>query len=239
MNPEFRSAVAALVLSLTASLLSACGGGGGSDSTSNTGSTAQTLSFPMLSALQTDTANGSTVNYTVSGSCSGTATVIDAKPVAATFEGAPALAVQSTLTINVTNCTPASTASTTIEYFDANYLPLGDAEAGVDYGVYDAPVNVPVNVKVGDSGALGTEKLYTDSTKTTVLGTMSQSYSIQPDTASTAIIDVVARIYDTGNALLMTTESRSRIDATGHDTPVGIDIQYSTNSTTHLVLTPA
>jgi 5-enolpyruvylshikimate-3-phosphate synthase len=88
---------------------------------------------------------------------------------------------------------------------------------------------------VGNTGILGTETLYTNSTKTVRNGTVTTSYVVEPDTSSTAIINLIGRIYNASGTLTQTEQDRYRINATGNLTPVSANIQYS--NTTNLVLT--
>lgn len=90
---------------------------------------------------------------------------------------------------------------------------------------------------VGNTGTIGTETLYTNSSKTVGDGTSLVSYVVEADTASTAIINLINRRYNAGGTLIATEQDRYRIDAAGNLTPVSADIQYSYTSSTHLVLT--
>lgn len=88
---------------------------------------------------------------------------------------------------------------------------------------------------VGNTGTIGTQTLYTNSTKTVGNGTSVVSYVVEADTATTAIINLIDRSYNAGGTLIATEQDRYRIDAVGTLTPVSADIQYSYTSTTHLV----
>jgi hypothetical protein len=90
---------------------------------------------------------------------------------------------------------------------------------------------------VGHTGTIGTETLYTNSSKTVGNGIIVSSYVVEPDTATTAIINLIARSYNVGGTLIGTEQSRFRIDVAGALTPVSTDIQYAYTSSAHLVLT--
>lgn len=228
----------AFFATVTASLLYGCGGGGGSGSPAATGPVASTNSFLLQTAYKALIANGLTKNFTISGTCSGSGTKTSAPATtAATFEGAPALSGTATLTLSYTNCTPATTAQTSIGYFDSNYVPLGFNSVGVNYGVYPTSPTIPTSVTVGGTATIGTENLYTDSTKTTSTGTISSSYVVEADTSTTAIVNLIAKIYNAAGTLTATEQDRYRIDANSTLTPVSIDIQYANTSTNHLVFT--
>ena len=135
-----------LLLTLSTTLLAACGGGGG-----DAGVAPTVTNFPLLAGYKVLTAAGATNNYTVTGSCSGTATIADSAAVAAAFEGINGYSTTSNATINVPNCTPASNSSTSTSYYDTNYTPLGSSTPGSEYAkVVAAPPSLPASVKVGD-----------------------------------------------------------------------------------------
>jgi hypothetical protein len=130
----------------------------------------------------------------------------------------------------------ASSATSFTSYYDTNYIPLGFNSVGV-YGVYlTAPV-FPASVIVGNTGIIGTVTLYTDSTKTTGNGREDLSYVIEPDTASTAIVNVISKLYNATPALIATEQNRFSIATTGALVPISTDIQYANISTLHLVFT--
>jgi hypothetical protein len=221
-----------LLLALSAALLTACGGGGG-----DAGVAATVTSFPLLAGYKALTAAGATNNYAVTGSCSGSATITDSAAVAAVFEGVSGYSTTSTATVNLTNCTPASNSSTNTSYYDTNYTPLGSSTPGSEYAkVVTVPPPLPASVKVGDTGVYATFTVYTDSTKTTVTGSRVFSYAVEPGMSNTAIVNVIAKDYDTANQLLFTQQSRYRMAADGTLTSTSIDAQSST-STLHLLLT--
>jgi len=216
-------------------LLSACGGGGGG--TAATGPVTSTLSFPLKSAYSALVASGFTKSFTVSGTCSGTANLTEAAATGgATFEGVSGqLSAARTITINLTNCTPASTATTSTSYYDTNYVPLGSNTVGGNYGVYLTPPTIPTSVMVGDTGTVGTRTNYTNSTKSVLAGQGVDSYVVEPDTASTAIVNLISKTYNASSVLTGTEQDRYRIAATGAATLISIDIQYANGSTTHLI----
>jgi hypothetical protein len=217
-------------------LLTACGGGGGSSTPA--GPVTSTQSFPLQTGYKSLIANGLTKSFTVSGSCTGSGTKTSAPATtAATFEGVSGLSAVATLTMTLTGCVPSSIAQTATVYFDSNYVQLGLNSVGVNYGVWPTAPAVPASVTVGGTGIIGTMNLYTDSTKATSNGRQDLSYVIEADTASTAIVNLIAKIYNASNVLTATEQDRYRISAVGTLTPVSIDIQYANGNTTHLILT--
>ena len=216
--------------------LSACGGGG--DAAAPAGTTTSSLSLPLKSAYAAAVASGYSKTYAVSGTCNGTAT--DTRGAAsggASFEGASGvLSAVQTLTISFTNCTPVSTAATATDYYDTSYNPLGSSIVGSAYHVYPAALTIPASVTVGSTGTIGTSNNYSSSSKTTLLGQTAISYVVEPDTATTAIVNLITRTTDAAGHLTSTEQDRYRIAATGAAVPVSIDIQYAFTSTTHLFL---
>src|SRR5450830_1043929 len=208
-----------------AALLSACGGGGsGSDSTPVTGPVTSTLSFPLKSAYSALVANGYTKSYIVSGSCKGIASEVTAPATGGqTFEGLPGqLSTALTLSINLTTCTPASVTATVNTYYDTNFTPLGFSSVGV-YSVYLPPLSIPASIMVGDTGTIGTTADFTDSSKITLAGKTVVSYVVEPDTASTAIVNLIFKTFDNSENLTSTEQDRYRISSTGALTPVSKD----------------
>ena len=215
--------------------LAGCGGGG---SSTPPGPVVSTLSFPLQSAFKSFVANGATKTFTVSSGCSGSGNRASAPAnTAATFEGVAGFSAVQSLTMSLTNCTPASTAVTYTSYYDANYIPLGFNSVGVNYGVYlTAPV-IAASVTVGNTGTIGTTTLYTDSTKAVGNGRQDLSYIVEADTASTAIVNLIAKVYNSGSVLTSTEQVRYRIASTGALVPISDDIQYANTSTLHLIIT--
>jgi len=52
-------------------------------------------------------------------------------------------------------------------------------------------LTIPTTVKVGDTGSIGTETKYTDSTKVTPSGVTVMSYIVEADTTSSAIVNLI------------------------------------------------
>jgi hypothetical protein len=226
----------ALAATLCTALLSACGGGGGSAGTTPTGNT---IAFPLQAGYKALVSNGYSINFAVSGGCSGTATQVNQPAAPApTFEGVSAVAAVSTQTIDFSNCTPAHTVGTETEYFDANYASLGSAIGGNEYGVYPTPATFPVSVKVGDAGSYGTEILFSDSSKLAQTGRAVRTWRVDADTANTAIGTLTTQVYDLASQLDYTQESRYRMAADGMLTILSVDVQYAGTNALHLVLTP-
>jgi hypothetical protein len=214
--------------------LTACGGGGGGGAS---GPVSSTNTFDIRAGIARLTASGFSTTLTVSGTCSGTFALTSGPATTNTvFEGSAALSRSSVASLTVSNCTPASNVGTTTSYFDSNYVPLGFAIVGGDYGVWTSPPSLPNNARVGDVAVVGTINKYTNSTKSTPSGTQQNSYVIEADTATTAIANLISKTYNASNVLTSTEQDRYRIAADGSLTLISIDIQYANGSTTHLVM---
>lgn len=214
-----------------AALLSACGGGG-SDSTPAPGPVTSTLSFPLKSAYSALVANGYTKSYDVSGSCNGFASEVTAPATGGqTFNGVSVpWSTALTLSINLTTC--ASITATINTYYDTDYTPLGFSSVGV-YSVYLPPLSIPTSIMVGDTGTIGTTADFKDSSKIAPVGKTVVSYVVEPDTASTAIVNLIFKTSDILGNLTSTEQDRYRISSTGALTPVSKD---TLTATTHLIL---
>jgi hypothetical protein len=226
------SARSGIVLVCFTLLLSGCGGGGG-----GTGPVSSTLSFPLKSGMAASVQQGGSTDFSVSGTCSGTANMISSTPIPATFETVTGLSVLNAFSMNLPNCIPPYIYGTSTDYFDSNYNPLGTIDSSGNYAVYQTPPTIPVSVKVGDAGMIGTEKYYTDDTKNFLVSQDEISYVIEPDTANTAIVNIIDRSYDVSGTLTFTEQDRYRIKADGSLSPISADLQYANGSSTHLVLT--
>jgi hypothetical protein len=232
-------------------LLVACGGGGGSSggaAPSGSGTVTSASAFDVHSGYQARISAGASDNYTVTGSCAGTATITNGATAPATFEGVSALSASQTATVTFTNCSPSVSTASGTNYYDSSDALLGTvvlnpvSQATIEYARWSAtttPAPLPTAAKVGDAGTLTTLTTYSDSTKTTVTGQRIFSYSLEADTASTAILNLVQKTYDASNTLLITQQSRYRVAANGSLTVLTIDVQYSGSSTAHLVYTKA
>jgi outer membrane protein assembly factor BamB len=218
---------------LTAVMLASCGGGGGG----GTGPVTSTLQFPLKSGMAASDQQSGSRDFSVSGTCSGTANITSSAPVPATFETVTGVSVQSTVSMNLPNCNPSYLYGNVTDYYDSNYNPLGTIDSSGNYGVYTTPPAIPVSVKVGDAGTIGTKKYFKDNTKIFLVSRDEISYVIEPDTANTAIVNMIDKSYDPSGVLTSTEQDRSRILANGTLIPISADLQYANGSTTHLVLT--
>ncbi len=210
-------------------VLAACGGGGGSSSTPATSSP---ISFSLAAANMGLTKNGYSYTANITGSevvsgvsyvVTGTDSVTDASAVSATFEGQPALlntyVSVSNLTVSTASgvfVTSTSSIYTEQDYSTTtSYVPLGYTSPGI-YAVVQGTSTVPATVQVGDTGLLANANIYSDSTKSILIGTSQTTYLVEPDTtANAAIFNITTKTYDASNNLIESAQDRWRIDTAG------------------------
>jgi hypothetical protein len=209
--------------------LTACGGGGGGSGTPvSTGPIASTNAFNLQSGFTALVSAGYSKTFTLTGSCAGSLSITEGPATTATtFEGNTAISSTRSTTMTLANCTPASASATSIQYYDSNYMPKGSQVQGGDYAVYTAPLTISTAAKVGDVVVVGTANLYTSSAKTTSTGRVDETYVMEADTATTAIINFIDKTYDSSNTLLSTEQDRYRVAANGSLTPLSVDVQLT------------
>lgn len=213
-NTYYLTALAAVTLYLTA-----CGGGG-----DDGGPTASTLAFPVGAGAKADVLASQTTNYTVSGSCSGTARVAKAAPTNAVFEGKQAASSTATLTVSLTNCSPSNMTQNQVNYYDAtHYGLLGVTVPGSSYDVVVGPVPFPATVKVGDSGTLWTLNNYSSSSKTTSTGKTVITYAVDADTTTTATLSTTFTTTNASGQVTGSQIAKTRIAQDGSMAPITLD----------------
>lgn len=209
---------AAVVL---AGFLTACGGGGDGNTWSPVASTEvfQLKTAWDNMARDTTTRSFSLSGTNVGGALSGTGTLAQDGLFGTVFEGIAAQQ-KTTGVVAVITRTYLGTSTTmtlrvsTNSYYDGNYLPLGTSSSD-DYTVVDGGVSIPQTARIGDSGTAYSEKRYADSSKSTLLGTTTYTYSLQADTASTAIARIVGVEKDNGGTPIGTQTLLYRITPAG------------------------
>ena len=209
-------------------LITACGGG--SSETTTTSTVASTESF-MLKAAIANALQAGANNITINGFMSGTAitgsgTVTRGTLSSGTFEGASLFQQTTTSTIKITvSGVTVPFNDTTVEWYDSNYIPIGDSD-GDEYTVVNGTPIIPTTVKVNDTGILYTANRYSDSTKTTLLGNSSVSYVVQADTATTALLKFINKETDTNGDIIIYTQL-SRITPAGTNTLIKRTVEDS------------
>ena len=186
----------AILISSLVVLLSACGGGG-SSSSSAPPSTAQ---YPVDSAYSAVAQMNQTYNLTSTlGNNTFTLNIIYAPGVMSSFNGQPAYT--ATLTSILSEDGVLITSNVETEYFTISpYFPLGAINANGRVTVNTNQTPLPVYATEGQSNLYDTNTTYTDNTLTTVYSIASSTWSLSPDTSTTAFscINMVGTIIGVG-----------------------------------------
>ena len=194
------------------SLLAACGGGGGGSS----GPVASTSAFNVLAAYVSTFTNPSTNTFRVTGTSgsnqiTGSGTATTGNVTSGTFEGLASLQRTTTVTGSfLVNGTSYPLAGSTVSWTDSNYVPRGES-GGSEYIVITGTPTLPTSVHVGDTGPVYTANRYTSSTKTTPLGTLTTTYVVEADTASTALVTLINTYKSTSNVTTKVATAQFRI----------------------------
>ena len=206
---------AILLLALSVVSLAGCGGGGGGGTS---GPVASTDTFQLKTAyLNSLSSSSSTWNLsgTVSSvSGTGSGTIVFSNLTSSTFEGASCLQQTTTLSGNFTaNGVTVPFGGTSVDYYDNSYDYLGSS--GNTYSVVTSAFNLPDTAKVNDTGIIFVENEYADITKAVLLGTETVSFTIEADTASTAILKLITVEKDLSNNVVSTDITTARITPSG------------------------
>ncbi len=176
-----------------AAALVGCGGGGSTAVSAPAPATPVVQTFNLSTAWTAYWANTTTLAGTVvatQNGQSGTAIYTEDRSalVAATFEGQAAFRKTIVGTITPTSGSPVTVSED--QFFDANSNFLGASGASTGYSVVTFRPTIPTALKVGDSGNWYSAIGYTNSSKTGTAGILTQSYSVQADTADSVLFVV-------------------------------------------------
>ena len=224
---------------LSAALLSGCGGGGG-DAGAAPVVTPPNLNFALSTGYQAHIASGSDDNFTLSGSCGGTATIKTDPVVVATFEGVNGFSSAQVSTVSFNNCSTTAPRVTGKTYYTATYTPIGLAIDGGEYAKYETlPTGLPASVKVGATGTIVTYLSYNDNTQAVRNGKRILTYIIEEDASkTTAILNLVTTSVDLAGATQSVQQSRYHMAESGALTLASITVDFNDAAKTKLVFTP-
>ena len=131
-----------------------------------------------------------------------------------------------------------------IIYHDSDYHYLAEisqshtsGSADWDYGSYtvvNEKRSTPVTIHANDFGSLSSMTVYKDKTKTLKLGTITSSYVVEPDTATSVIYRISERHYGKSSNFIRSIEGRYRFDTAGNCTLVSWD-NRNKKSTLHFI----
>lgn len=194
--------------------IAGCGGGG-----DDSAPVASTETFQLKTAFIASITNSSSSTFTLSGTSSGisvtgSGTIVDSSLTPDTFEGINCFKQVSTLTGTISaNGNTIPIGSTGTNFYDENSNYLG--YSGELYSVVVGSMTIPVTAKVNDTGILFTEQEYSSSLKSILLGTNTVSFSIEPDTSTTALLKIITTEKNVTNAVVSTDISVYRITPSG------------------------
>jgi hypothetical protein len=230
-----KNTIKLILATASVALLTACGGGGGGDG-GTPAPVASADTFP-LTTVYANTLQSSSNTYSISGVVNGVAvtgsgTVTRGALSSGTFEGSSAQQRTTTSTGSIVangQTIPLNTSS--IGWFDSNYLPLGSS-GGEEYVVVVGSAVIPATVRVSDTATVYTANRYSDSSKTVLLGTDTVSYVVEADTATTALLTLISTERDTSNTLTSTSAQQVRITPSGTFTRIKETLLEGSNTLT-------
>jgi hypothetical protein len=224
-----------LLIATTALLMvAACGGGG---SSTGAGITSSTEIFQVRNAFTSYVTNTSTYNGTLSGTVSGspisgTFQINQGALVTTTFEGIAALRKPFSSTLNFTlNGQSRQLQSSDSEFYREDYLPLGKTSDD-SYEVVVGNTAIPTTARVGDSGDLYVQTIYSSSAKNTITGRVFLSFVLEPDTATTAILKLIEVEKNPSNVVESTATVSFRITPAGQITRIAETLVSSESNIT-------
>ena len=207
-----------------------------SGSGSSASPTSSTEIFQLRAGYASYLASAGTKPFTLAGtasgiSISGSGTSSAGNLSSTTFEGQSAQAQTTTTTGTLTangQSTPLTATSTT--YVDGNYNPLGFD--GSQYEVVTSSISIPTTARVNDSAVWYQSTRYTDSSKTTVLGTTTASFVLEAETAFTALLKIIEVERNTSNTVTSTNTITFRMTPAGVLTRLSETLVEGTTSLT-------
>ena len=190
------------------------------------------LTFNLQQAFVGAIQSGQSLKLNVSGTCLGTYVTNTTTPTPATFESIVGYSTTTTATRTLSNCTPAVSQDTELVYYNAAYMPTGDVDSGLSlYGKYTPVPTIPTSASVGASGTLSTVQFWTDASKATAAGSVTVSYSLLPDTTTTAIARLTMAFYNPVSVLQYTITKNYRLDNSGALQVIGMSVAYAGGAT--------
>lgn len=211
-------------------VLSGCGGGGSSSSVPSNQAT-----YDFAAALKTLVIAGQNISFSISNSngCQGTGTyVVGPVSAGASFEGSGALSSVSVISGQFSNCTPASFSETATNFYSpVSYQPIG-YRAPQSYVTYANSTMIPSSIKVGDVGLIGLTSRYSDSSKSILTGTQELSYTVEADSATSAMVTLHIKTYNTSKTLESTQLTKYKIDTANTMTLVSMTVQMASGVNT-------
>jgi|GEM_PF-956867 hypothetical protein len=218
---------------VTAFLIASCGGGGGGDSTASP-VPATPVTVPLLTAIANSTNNSSSKTFTVSGYYSSTGNTLTGSgtrnvsaAISAVLSGVSYLkqTTVTTGTATALNATVLNLNTSGITYANPSTYATVIVDNTNPYSVIN-PYTYPATVTTGDAGQFATGVTYSNSSKTTVTGSITQSYQVLANTTTSVLIKVITNVYNISNALTLQSISTFSITTSGAISLISLE-QYS------------
>lgn len=219
------------------SLITGCGGGGGGGDSPSSSTVTSTSNFPLATIYVNYLVNSSSANFSLTGTVNqvpvtGSGTATTGQLTNAVFEGKNSLSKASTVTGTITaNNQTIPLSTTSLRFVDFNYNLLGLSSSSDYTVVTQFNTLISNSAKVNDTAILYTANVYSDSRKTILLGTLQESFVLEPETAETAILKLIDTKKDTQNNVTQVNTVAFRVTPTaGFVRLYETAIDYSNNT---------
>jgi len=218
---------------MLAAMLVACGGGGGggggpAQTAAPATATTPQSAVPAAKVTEFDLAGAhatylaGSVHYTFSGRATGLGEVIDIQgfadvsaPVASSFNGIPTLRKTTSAAVVGTDRRGASQTqrSSADRHYDSNYRHIATVTSGTagNFEIVTMAV-LPAKVQPGASGEWSTSIAYSDAALTRVINTATSRYTIQRESETTALLNVISTATVNGARVELTDRYRLQND---------------------------
>ena len=206
-------------------LLVACGGGGGggSSSSSTTPAPATAVTVPLLAAIQSSVSTSHAYNFNVTGYWATTGNTLTGSGSRTVSAGVSSVVSGTTYTkvtgttlgsATAVNGTVLNLNTTGLEYLNPTTYASVIIDDGDAYAVYST-YTYPTTVTSGDTGQYATAVIYSDSTRSTVIGTATFTYVTSANTSDSITMKQIVNVYNTGNQQTLQSVSTSTISTAG------------------------
>ena len=223
-----------LLSALATTLLVACGGGGGGGGGSSSApAPTAAVTVPLLAAIQRSANTSQAYNFDVTGywstagnnlTGSGSRTV--SAGVSSVVSGTTYTKITGTTlgSATATNGTVLNLNSTGVEYLNPSTYATVIVDDGDAYAVYST-YTYPTTLTSGDTGQYATAVIYSNSSKTTVIGTAKFTYVTSANTSDSLTVKQIVDVFNTGTQQTLQSISTSTISTAGVSTLVSFE-QY-------------
>jgi len=252
------------VLFVLIATITGCGGGGSSSpSATQVPVIVSTNTFNFQSAWQKFNTTKYSKSLSVSGSCSGSMTYLHSaasQPKDFYYSDLsiphpagnvnPGYLVwnQQQIKTDLPGCATWASSSLTMVYYDATtFAPFGYVGGTAYNGAtsyqstfreFSTRVVLPSAIKVGDTGLVGSVMTYNTSNFKkygTPQGQADVTYLVEADTSSTALVNIISKVYDVNGKLTLLDQTRYQIDSNNNMILYSIDQQYYDSLSLHLI----